>query len=54
MLSTEIRDGMRVAFDIPIIMDDGLTLRADLFLPVAEGRYPILLSYGPYAKGLHF
>ena len=50
----EIRDGMRIDWDIPVEMDDGLVLRADLFLPVPEGRYPVILSYGPYAKGLAF
>ena len=28
------------------------TLRADMFRPIADGRYPVMLSYGPYAKGL--
>jgi uncharacterized protein len=51
---TETRDGMRVSWDVPIAMDDGLVLRADVFEPVAPGRYPVILSYGPYAKGLHF
>ena len=51
---SEIRDGMRVDWDLPIPMDDGIVLRADLFRPVAEGRYPVILSYGPYAKGLAF
>ena len=51
---TEMRDGMRIAWDVPITMNDGLVLRADLFLPLAEGRYPVLMSYGPYAKGLAF
>ena len=50
----EIRDGMRIAWDVPISMDDGLALSADLFLPPAEGRYPVILTYGPYAKGLAF
>jgi predicted acyl esterase len=27
-------------------------LRADVFRPVADGQYPVILSYGPYAKGL--
>ncbi len=49
-----IRDGMRIEWDVPIAMDDGLALRADVFLPVAEGRYPAILSYGPYGKGLAF
>jgi len=51
---TEIRDGMRIDWDVPITMDDGLTLRADVYRPVAEGRYPALVSYGPYGKGLAF
>ncbi|MGH8945417.1 MAG: CocE/NonD family hydrolase [Acidimicrobiia bacterium] len=35
-------------------MDDGIVLRADIFRPDAEGKYPVILSYGPYAKGLAF
>src|SRR5262245_36135118 len=35
-------------------MEDGLELRADVFRPSAPGRYPALLSYGPYGKGLAF
>jgi len=51
---SDIRDGMRIDWDVPIPTDDGVVLRADLFRPVAEGRYPVVLSYGPYAKGLAF
>jgi predicted acyl esterase len=51
---SQIRDGMRIEWDVPIRMDDGLELRADVFRPVAEGRYPVILSYGPYGKGLAF
>jgi predicted acyl esterase len=51
---SEIRDGMRIGWDVPITMDDGLVLRADVYRPVAEGRYPALASYGPYGKGLAF
>jgi len=49
---SETRDGMRIEWDVPITMDDGLTLRADVYRPVAEGRYPVILSYGAYGKGL--
>ena len=45
---------MKVDWDIPIRMDDGLELRADVFRPQAEGRCPAILSYGPYGKGLAF
>jgi predicted acyl esterase len=35
-------------------MDDGVVLRADVFRPILEGKYPVILSYGPYAKGFAF
>lgn len=47
-------NGMRIEYDVPIPMDDGVVLRADVFRPTTEGQYPVLLSYGPYAKGLPF
>jgi len=53
-MKSQIRDGMRIDWDAPIEMDDGVTLRADVFRPLAEGQYPVILSYGPYAKGLAF
>ena len=51
---SEIRDGMRIDWNVPIEMDDGLVLRADVFRPVKEGHYPVILTYGPYAKNLSF
>jgi uncharacterized protein len=45
---------MKIEWDVPIAMDDGLVLRADVFRPDAEGRFPAILSYGPYGKGLAF
>ncbi|HEU0290821.1 MAG TPA: CocE/NonD family hydrolase, partial [Burkholderiales bacterium] len=51
---SEVRDGMRIDWDVPIRMDDGIVLRADVFRPVADGKYPALVSYGPYGKGLAF
>jgi uncharacterized protein len=51
---SEVRDGMQIDWDVPIAMDDGLVLRADVFRPVKKGKYPVLLSYGPYGKWLHF
>ncbi len=49
-----IADNMRIDWDVPILMDDGLVLRADVFRPIQEGKYPVILTYGPYAKGLPF
>lgn len=50
----EVRDGMRVEWDVPIEVDDGLVLRADVFRPSDGSPCPVILSYGPYAKGLAF
>ena len=49
MSSSELRDGMRVDWDVAIPMDDGVVLRADVFRPPGDGRFPVLLRYGPYA-----
>ena len=51
---SEIRDGMIIDWDVPIKMDDGLVLRADVYRPIKQGQYPVILSYGPYGKYLHF
>jgi predicted acyl esterase len=45
---------MRIDWDVPIKMDDGLVLKADVFRSDTQGRHPVILSYGPYAKGLAF
>ena len=51
---SEIRDGMQIGWDVSITMDDGLVLKADVFRPPEPGKYPVILTYGPYAKGLSF
>jgi len=45
---------MQIDWDVEISMDDGSTVRADVYRPDDAGRYPVLMSYGPYGKGLHF
>src|SRR5215831_2238921 len=45
---SEVCEGMRVDRDVAILVDDGLALRADVFRPIPEGRFPVLLTYGPY------
>ncbi|MBM3341112.1 MAG: CocE/NonD family hydrolase [Betaproteobacteria bacterium] len=45
---------MHIDWDAPITMDDGLVLRADIFRPIGNGQHPVILSHGPYAKGLAF
>ena len=51
---TEDRDGMRITWHQPIEMDDGHIVRADVFRPVDDGRYPVILTYGIYAKGVAY
>src|SRR5216684_6011247 len=48
------RDRMHIDWDVPIAMDDGPVLRADVYRPAKVGKFPVILSYGPYAKGLAF
>src|SRR5262245_9552338 len=51
---SERRDGMRIDWSMPITMDDRRVLRADVFRPIPDRKYPIILSHGPYSKGLAF
>jgi len=51
---SQIQDGMRIDWDVDIEMDDGLRLKADVFRPIEDGQYPVILTHGPYAKGLAF
>jgi uncharacterized protein len=51
---SEVRDGMRIDWDVPIEMDDGIVLRADVFRPLDDKSHPVILSYGAFGKGLAF
>ena len=53
-MSSEVRDGMRIEWDVPIEMEDGNILRADVFRPIEDGEYPTIASMGAYGKGLPF
>ena len=39
-----------VEFDVPVKMRDGATLRANVYRPSQEGRWPVLLTRLPYGK----
>ena len=41
---TEIRDGMRIDWDLPIAMADGTVLRADVYRPNKKGKFPELFG----------
>ena len=45
---------MQIDWDVPITMDDGVAVRADIFRPADGAQHPVVLAYGPYAKGLNF
>ena len=51
---TVAADSMVIDYQVPVEMSDGALLRADVFRPETEGRYPVILSHGVYAKGLNF
>lgn len=53
-MRSEVRDGMRIDWNVPVAMSDGVTLRADVFRPDDDGKYAAILSYGTYAKGLAY
>ena len=53
-LWSDVRDGMRIDWDVPIRMDDGVVLRCDVYRPDDKRRHPVLITYGPYGKWVHF
>jgi predicted acyl esterase len=53
-MRSEVIDGMRIDWDVPIEMDDGVVLRADIYRPDDGDVHPVIMSYGPYAKWLHW
>lgn len=40
--------------DVAIPMRDGVELSANVFRPQAEGRFPVIITLGPYPKDIHF
>src|SRR5215469_259403 len=57
-MATTLRDavgGQKMALDkdVAIKLSDGAVLRADVYRPDADGKYPALLTYGPYGKDSH-
>jgi uncharacterized protein len=43
-------DTVVVEHDVPAKMRDGVTLKADIYRPKADGKYPVLLQRTPYDK----
>ncbi|WP_245431034.1 CocE/NonD family hydrolase [Rhodoplanes roseus] len=40
--------------DVPVPVGDGLVLRANVFRPEGEGRFPVVMAHGLYGKDVHF
>ncbi|WP_420225805.1 CocE/NonD family hydrolase [Pigmentiphaga litoralis] len=40
--------------DVPITMNDGAILRANVFRPGSPGRFPVVMAQGVYGKDVHF
>ena len=51
---TETKYTMQFDKDVPITMRDGIVLRANIFRPKAEGKFPVVMAHGVYGKDIHF
>jgi putative CocE/NonD family hydrolase len=49
-MATEVGQAVMVDFDVPARMRDGTILRANIYRPVGEGQWPVLLTRLPYGK----
>ena len=47
---TEKARGMIIEYDCAVPMRDGVKIYIDLFRPETEGKYPIIIAWGPYGK----
>jgi predicted acyl esterase len=41
---------MVIERDVPISMDDGLVIRADIYRPKTQYPVPVIMTSGPYGK----
>ncbi|HKU43299.1 MAG TPA: CocE/NonD family hydrolase, partial [Polyangiales bacterium] len=52
--STAVSLGLHVSRDVEIPLRDATHVVADVFRPDAPGRYPVIITLGPYSKDIHF
>lgn len=45
---------MIIERDVEVPMDDGVVLRADIFRPKTETPVPVVMTLGPYGKGVRY
>jgi uncharacterized protein len=49
-MAMQIGHQITIDFDVPAKMRDGTILRANVYRPASEGRWPVLLTRLPYGK----
>jgi len=54
MASQNPAETMVIERDVAITMDDGLVLRADVYRPKTEKPVPVIMTAGPYGKGVKY
>jgi predicted acyl esterase len=54
MVIQSATEKMYIERDVPIPMDDGLVLEADVYRPLTDAPVPVIMTSGPYGKGVAF
>ncbi|MBV8743838.1 MAG: CocE/NonD family hydrolase, partial [Xanthobacteraceae bacterium] len=54
MTPRDATETMVIERDLPITMDDGLILRADVYRPKSDVPVPVIMTSGPYGKGVMY
>ena len=47
-------DNIIIERDLPVHMDDGVVMRADVYRPNTNKKVPIVMAGGPYGKGVKY
>lgn len=47
---TDEKLGMVCEYDVPVTMRDGVKICVDIFRPLKDGQYPVVLAWAPYGK----
>ncbi len=48
------QDKIILEHDVDVPLRDGARIKANVFRPQAPGKYPVLMTFGPYGKDVHF
>ncbi|MEE9279249.1 MAG: CocE/NonD family hydrolase [Myxococcota bacterium] len=52
--STAVYSGLELEKDVEVPLRDGAHVVADVFRPDRKGRFPVIITMGPYSKDIHF